>query len=33
MRVNSFCAACLWDKQLHQSDDPAYLAGVFLEEI
>ena len=28
MRVNSFCAACLWDKQLHQSDDPAYLAEV-----
>lgn len=28
MRVNSFCAACLWDKQLHKSDDPAYLAEV-----
>lgn len=28
MRVNSFCAACLWDKQLHKSDDPAYLADV-----
>lgn len=27
-RVNSFCAACLWDKQLRQSDDPAYLAEV-----
>ena len=28
MRVNSFCAACLMDKQLHISDDPAYLAEV-----
>ena len=28
MRVNSFCAACLWDKQLHKSDDPGYLAEV-----
>ena len=28
MRVNSYCAACLWDKQLHKSDDPAYLAEV-----
>ena len=28
MRVNSYCAACLWDKQLHNSDDPAYLAEV-----
>lgn len=28
MRVNSFCAACLWDKQLHKSDDTAYLTEV-----
>ena len=28
MRVNFFCAACLWDKQLHKSDDPVYLAEV-----
>lgn len=28
MRVNSYCAACLWDKQQHKSDNPEYLAEV-----
>lgn len=28
MRVNSSCAACLWDKQQHKSDNPEYLAKV-----
>lgn len=28
MRVNSYCAACLWDKQQHKSNNPEYLAEV-----
>ena len=28
MRVNAYCAACLWDKQQHKSDNPEYLAEV-----
>ncbi len=28
MRVNKHCADCLWDKQLHKSDDPEYLDEV-----
>lgn len=28
MRVNAYCAACLWDKQLFKSDNPEYLAEV-----
>ncbi len=28
MQINPYCAACLWDKQLNKSDDPAYLAEV-----
>ena len=28
MRVNKHCAECLWDKQLHKSDDPEYLDEV-----
>ena len=28
MRVNSFCAGCLWDKQRQKTDDPEYLDEV-----
>ncbi len=28
MRVNAHCADCLWDKQLHKSDDLTYLSEV-----
>ncbi len=28
MRINESCAACLFDKQLHRTDDAAYLAEV-----
>ena len=28
MRVNEACAECLWDKQKHRSEDPAYLAEI-----
>ncbi len=28
MRANQYCAECLWDKQLHKSEDPEYLREV-----
>ncbi len=28
MRISKHCAECLWDKQLHRSDDPVYLNEV-----